>query len=128
MRPSGNGGAAVKDAVDARRLSRLVPQRPGARRSDARGFLSAFAVGVCVLVGLLTPAQSLGQVIEFPLASNRLPYKLTSGPDGAIWFSEADRIGRITTSGVVTDHAVGMVNSPHGIATGPDGALWIAES
>jgi len=39
-----------------------------------------------------------------------------------------DRIGRITTGGVITELAVGAVSNPQGIVTGPDGALWFTES
>jgi virginiamycin B lyase len=58
------------------------------------------------------------------------PYKITSGPDGALWFTEyqGDKIGRITTGGVITEYPVPTASSaPSGITSGPDGALWFTE-
>ena len=56
--------------------------------------------------------------------------RITLGPDGALWFTEtnASRIGRITTSGVLTEFSLPKSNSyPLGITVGPDGALWFTE-
>jgi virginiamycin B lyase len=59
-----------------------------------------------------------------------LPLGITAGPDGALWFSEAGtgRVGRITTSGKVTEHQVLTVNSSDGPGpfelTSFDGDLW----
>jgi virginiamycin B lyase len=52
------------------------------------------------------------------------------GPDGALWFTEAvgNKIGRISTAGLVTEYAVTTAaSSPQGITAGPDGALWFTE-
>ena len=53
---------------------------------------------------------------------------ITSGPDGALWFTETDKIGRITTSGKLKYYST-LTNSarPFGIAVGPDKALWFTE-
>lgn len=55
---------------------------------------------------------------------------ITTGPDGALWFAEyvGGRVGRITTTGAVTEYAIPSADA-HGssITTGPDGALWFAE-
>ncbi len=61
---------------------------------------------------------------------------LTTGLDGALWFTAASlsfapnygAIGRITASGVVTWFPLTMANaSPWGITAGPDGALWFTD-
>ncbi|HEV2236945.1 MAG TPA: Virginiamycin B lyase [Ktedonobacterales bacterium] len=61
---------------------------------------------------------------------------LTTGPDGALWFTAASlsfapnygAIGRITTSGVVTWFPVpDKDGSPVSIVTATDGALWFTE-
>jgi virginiamycin B lyase len=60
-----------------------------------------------------------------------LPIAITAGSDGALWFTEfsANKIGRITTAGMVTEYPVPTADSgPIGITSGPDGALWFAES
>jgi len=63
------------------------------------------------------------------------PAAIAAGPDGALWFPESNygegtaTIGRITTTGVVTEYVVPVnnldPNSP--IAIGPDGALWFTD-
>jgi virginiamycin B lyase len=56
---------------------------------------------------------------------------ITAGPDGALWFTEqnANKIGRLTTSGAFTEYAVPTAGSfPNGITAGPDGALWFTEA
>jgi len=58
------------------------------------------------------------------------PFSITSGPDGALWFTEANgnKIGRIMTAGVITEYAVPTANAyPEGITAGADGALWFTE-
>ncbi len=52
------------------------------------------------------------------------PFNLTQGPDGALWFTEflGNKIGRITTSGVITEFMIPTSSGfPQGITTGPDG-------
>ncbi len=55
-----------------------------------------------------------------------------SGPDGALWFTENNggaggKIGRITTSGTITEYATTGLSGPYGIALGPDRAIWFTE-
>jgi virginiamycin B lyase len=83
-----------------------------------------------------------GKITEFALSDpNAQPWGITMGPDGALWFTESacvrqpgprciigNKIGRITTAGLVTEFAVPTDGSgPHSITTGPDGALWFTE-
>ena len=42
--------------------------------------------------------------------------------------SERELIGRITTSGVVTNYTGTGISSPNGITSGPDGALWFTNA
>jgi streptogramin lyase len=53
------------------------------------------------------------------------PAGITAGPDGAMWFTNTGNssIGRITTTGTVTDHRGPDISIPEGITAGPDGAL-----
>src|SRR6266699_1117287 len=70
---------------------------------------------------------ALPQLSEKDCASG--PQGITVGPDGALWFTDsADKIGRITTHGQVTEFALSTLAHPMGITTGPDGALWFTES
>jgi virginiamycin B lyase len=83
-----------------------------------------------------------GKIAEFALPDpDAQPLGITTGPDGALWFTEAscvrksgsrcvigNKIGRITTSGQVSEFAIPSDGSgPHSITAGPDGALWFTE-
>jgi virginiamycin B lyase len=73
-----------------------------------------------------------GGILEFliPTAGSG-PVGITSGPDGALWFTEnaTNQIGRVTTTGVVSNEfAIPTSGSdPDGIVAGPDGTLWFTE-
>jgi streptogramin lyase len=61
-----------------------------------------------------------------------VPESIAAGMDGALWFTEvlaANRIGRITTAGIITDYYPLPIaySDPFGIAAGPDGAMWFTE-
>jgi streptogramin lyase len=59
------------------------------------------------------------------------PGGITVGSDGALWFTEGtgNAIGRITTSGAITEYPVPTSGAgPDAIATGPDGSIWFTES
>ena len=48
-------------------------------------------------------------------------------PDGALWFTNHfgnASVGRITTTGTVTNYTDPTIYGPNGITAGPDGALW----
>jgi streptogramin lyase len=72
---------------------------------------------------------------DFPLSgipsggsATMLPDKITSGPDGNLWFSTEDgRIGRISVGGVVTQFKAPMPGPIVGISAGPDGNVWFVE-
>ena len=63
-----------------------------------------------------------------------VPLGITTGPDGALWFtnlgtkSNPGSIGEITTSGKVTLYTGTGIDGPAGIAAGPDGDLWFTNS
>ena len=70
-------------------------------------------------------------VTEFPIPDTITPRPegITRGPDGNLWFTEtlADRIGRITPAGVVTQFSLPFGSQPAEITAGADGNLWFAE-
>lgn len=51
---------------------------------------------------------------------------MVTGSDGAVWFTEPefDEIGRITTTGSITEYSSLPPGTANGITAGPDGALW----
>jgi streptogramin lyase len=68
---------------------------------------------------------------DFPLpTAGAGPRDITSGPDGALWFTEfnADQIGRITDTGTVSEYPIPTAGAePLDIVAGPDGNLWFTE-
>ncbi len=88
------------------------------------------AAGLLVMtLGLVVAPMAPVTVQADPV--NSKPWNITAGPDGALWFTELDanRIGRITTSGAITEYTVPTANAgPYGIAAGPDNALWFTET
>jgi hypothetical protein len=82
-----------------------------------------------------------GRVVQFSPVSNSIlksytlwvgaqPIGITNGKDGAIWFTDnySDSIGRLTTSGVLTQYPMPPVPGRSygliGIGAAPDGSIW----
>ena len=89
---------------------------------------SLFSLFLIVLLSCVySPTVAFAQVTEFsvPTAASS-PFGIVSGPDGNLWFTEytADKIGRATTAGVITEFAFSAGFGPAGVTTGPDGNLW----
>lgn len=68
-----------------------------------------------------TATQPVIQTFVLP-SPNSAPLYITAGPDGNVWFTEANKIGRITSSGQITEFA----ESASQLVTGSDGNLWYA--
>jgi len=88
-------------------------------------------------IGRITTA---GVVTEFSIPTiSSGPAGMTAGPDGALWFTESgpldgaavphgSTVGRITTTGVITEFTTPTATSGvSGITAGPDGTLWFTE-
>jgi virginiamycin B lyase len=84
--------------------------------------------------GVLCAFQNQSAVTEYAVpTANSLPESIELGPDGALWFTETggNKIGRITTAGVITEYPLGgaaKTGSPWDIVVGPDGAMWFTET
>ena len=81
-------------------------------------------------VAAISAAQPGITVKQYPLPEFNQRWRITAGPDGALWFTEGpfDSIGRITTSGVITHFPLPTKGGyPYGITSGPDGALWFTK-
>jgi streptogramin lyase len=79
---------------------------------------NGFSVGRITTAGQVTntytgPAGNLGDVGE-----------ITPGPDGALWFTNRIEIGKVTTTGQVSEYFSPSINNPGAITAGPDGAMW----
>ena len=114
--------------------SRLAPNSfaggplwSGPLRIGARWFwLAALLLGVAPV----SFAQSVSISLYALPTHSSSPYGLTAGPDGAVWFAECNgnKIGRITTAGVITEYPLPEGGScPTQITSGPDGAMWFVE-
>ena len=61
-----------------------------------------------------------------------IAYAMTAGPDGNLWFTEADenKIGKISpANGSITEYDIPTAMArPWGITAGPDGNLWFTET
>ncbi|MDB5072669.1 MAG: lyase-like protein [Candidatus Eremiobacteraeota bacterium] len=74
-----------------------------------------------------------GTITDFPVpTAGSAPSGIAAGPDGTLWFTETNAygaIGRITTSGIVTEFALAWMNFtlPLQIVAGDDGNLWFTE-
>jgi virginiamycin B lyase len=89
----------------------------------------AVAVPLAGLIASVTP-QSAGAAISiYAGTAGGGPLNIVSGPDGALWFTNGSKnsIGRITTSGTVTNFTDPSISIPSDIASGPDGALWFTQ-
>ncbi len=82
------------------------------------------ALSITLAGGTIMSATAVGAdcVAEYPV---NVTSGITTGPDGNLWFTEAERIGRMTPTGIVTRYGIPTADSdPFGITTGPDGNLW----
>jgi streptogramin lyase len=51
--------------------------------------------------------------------------RIVSGPDGNLWFTDMpDKVGKISTSGVITLYTLPTSQFPDGITVGGDGNIW----
>ena len=118
---------------------------PIAIRSGADGAMwfieqSANQIGRICVTTASANCPFAGSVTEYPIPTPASgAQRITAGPDGAMWFTEADagNIARVCTSiSPPSCPAIGHMNeyptptpysSPTDITTGPDGALWFVE-
>jgi virginiamycin B lyase len=87
--------------------------------SRTRVLYASFVLVAFAPIGL---AQT---ITEFPVVDFGSPFRITTGPDGALWYTtRAAMIGRITTAGVATYFPFPVVAQITDITTGLDGNLW----
>jgi hypothetical protein len=103
----------------------------GPRVRPPRSLLLLWLVSGQIVLVAVTPARAVPRIQEyrFPVPASG-PRGSAAGPDGNVWFTETsgNRIGRITTEGVLTEYRVHRPNSLSiEIAAGPDGRMWFTE-
>jgi virginiamycin B lyase len=108
----------------------LLPRDMNGRES-MRIALRFAAPLVALLAISLLPAPASARIRRFAMPGT-LGGEITTGTDGALWFTERNflssdsKIGRITTSGKVSQ----LFSTSDGIGSitaGPDGALWFVD-
>jgi streptogramin lyase len=123
----------LNDRLDARRTRRADFRRPRRNHRFWADAPESLRLEQRVLLALSVTS------FPIPLVGIVQPQGITTGPDGNLWFAEtgADKIGRMTPAGVVTQFSLppipipdgsqpspGSAPGPVGITVGPDGALW----
>lgn len=85
-------------------------------------------IGPWSLGSASTSTNHGGVVTDFPSIAEPLGITsgITAGSDGALWFTNSSNnsIGRITTTGSVSNYTGTGIDEPLGITAGADGALW----
>jgi streptogramin lyase len=83
----------------------------------------------CLGTVFLSMGLAEGQVsfTQYSLPFGSWPSRITAGPDGAMWFTQTGKIGRISLRGEITDYVLPTLTAPLTIVPGPDGALWFTE-
>ena len=98
-----------------------------AMRIAIASLLLAMALRLGAAVEIMPAAAQTFTEFILPTPASR-PSAITTGPDGALWFTEfGGKIGRITTRGSITEFLIKGGGILHSITTGPDGALWFTE-
>ncbi len=87
--------------------------------------------------GAIGAINSAGEPVEFPLPSGGSPQAIAADHDSNVWFTEpgSGMIGKATSEGVITEHAVppdpndqlGQTSVPMALALGPDGNMWFTD-
>ncbi|MDZ5664071.1 hypothetical protein SFC79_20010 [Nocardioides sp. S-58] len=91
----------------------------------------ALVVSPLLLVTGTAPAHAAVSVFPVPTSNAELG-RITTAPDGSMWFlmSDANKVGRITTSGQIQEFALpptdSSVDGPaKGLDVSPDGSVWV---
>ena len=117
-------------------MAETIRRRHHARTAAIACAALAGALSVPAIMSQTSAASTIGPVTEFSsgLSAGAKPDTMALGPDGAMWFSEfgADRIGRVTSSGSITEYPTSGAGlsagaEPSGIVAGPDGDIWFTE-
>ncbi len=96
-------------------------------------FLAMLVLVLSLATGTATAIAGQIEEFEVPGAKSFLESGITSGPDGAVWFTFANGnvsfIGKLTPSGQVASFPLPPGSTYiEGIAPGPDGEMWITAS
>ena len=136
MGPDGNlwfGNCVIPRLDESRRPGRFLHSIWGAERwpsGSPPGPTMRFGLPTLleiVLAGLLWTGTTAYVPLPTPESG---PAAIVNATDGNLWFTEhaANRVGRLTPLGTLTEFALPKRGGPAGIAEGSDGKLYIAEN
>jgi len=121
----GSTGDASADAADADADADDAP-RPICgglgKVEDPRGCSGAL---ICNGAGDCVSRFTVFPVARLTPSGLAYMYQIIAGPDGNLWFSDIDRMGRMTPTGDSQEFV--MPGSLAAIASGPDGNLWFTD-
>ncbi len=107
-----------------------LPTASGDRKLKTGSWHTFLLYLILCLVSLASLPANAVTINEFTVpTAGGTPQGIVAGPDGNLWFTETwgNKIGRITTAGVITEFTVPTDSSLGNIAAGPDGNLWFTE-
>ena len=91
----------------------------------------AIITAALAVMGVPAAAAPPDDITEYLLpTADGHPYGIAAGPDGNLWFTSQNAIGRITPTGAITEYRLPTAASfliQGGIAAGPDGNMWFTE-
>jgi streptogramin lyase len=91
-------------------------------------FARVFKLGFAAGIERITLDGTMSVVVDEAGLAGTPPISLTLGPDGNVWFTAYDTIGKVTPAGVMTKYRILILNGyPFDITAGPDGNLWFTE-
>jgi uncharacterized protein (TIGR03437 family) len=95
-----------------------------------RQTLVLLALGFLFQNGLGGQQATPPVITEYTLPAAGSPEVITPGPDGNLWFSLYDQIGKITPGGTITEYQVSTdgANVASYMTAGTDGKVWYTES
>ncbi len=77
--------------------------------------------------GVIGHVNADGTATVVSLGGDYLPFDLTAGPDGALWWIEKNGLGRLDPATGTVAHASLGAYQPTGMTFGADGALWFVD-
>ncbi len=91
----------------------------------AAGLATTLLCATFALVGAAAPAGavSVGTVTTVARGVGAAT-AISAGPDGNLWFTDGNFIGRITPAGAMSHFTDPSIEQPQGIAAGSDGNIW----
>jgi streptogramin lyase len=94
--------------------------------------LAPIAIVTALAVASLAGAAPLGSVVGFGVPAGGVPFRIASGADGNLWYSDQGAIkgiGRMSTSGaIVSGYSLPAGSFPRQVRVGPDGNFWFTDT